>query len=166
MRGLELTGARPGELAAATVSDLDTKQEGTLRLMHRKGRKHMLKPRSVVLSRDGLVFFKKQAKNKLPGVRLFLDPDGLPWVRKKWAEEIRAAAAIVNARARGKNRIPAGATAYSFRHARISELLQVHKIDPLTVALQCGTSIKMIELYYFKFIAQALREKLAAVDEG
>jgi integrase len=165
MRGLELTGARPGELAAATVSDLDTKH-GTLRLMHRKGRKGILRPRSVVLSRDGLVFFKQQAKSKLPSVRLFLDPDGRPWHRKKWAEEIRAASTIVNARAKGKNRIPAGATAYSFRHARISELLQVHKIDPLTVAVQCGTSIKMLELYYYRFIAPALREKLAAVDEG
>jgi integrase len=134
--------------------------------MHRKGRKHKLTLRSVVLSSEGLIFFKKQAKNKLPTVRLFLDPDGRPWVRKKWAEEIRAASAIVNARAKGKNRIPVGASAYSFRHTRISELLQLHKIDPLTVALQCGTSIKMIELYYFKFIAQALRDKLEAVKEG
>jgi integrase len=165
MRGLELTGARPGELATATVADLDTKH-GTLRLMHRKGRPARLKPRSVVLSHDGLIFFKQQAKNKLPGARLFLDAEGRPWQRKKWAEEIRAAAAIVNARARGKNRIPTGASAYSFRHARISELLQEHGIDPLTVAFQTGTSIKMIEKYYFRFIAPELREKLAAVDEG
>ena len=165
MRGLELTGARPGELAAATVADLDTKH-GKLRLKHRKGRKGKIALRSVILSRDGSAFFKKQAKNKLPGVRLFLDPDGRPWVRKKWAEEIRAASAIVNARAKGKNRIPTGATAYSFRHARISELLQVHEIDPLTVAMQTGTSIKMIELYYFEFIEDALKEKLQAVDEG
>ncbi len=165
MRGLELTGARPSELAAATVADLDTKH-GTLRLMHRKGRPARLRPRSVVLSRDGIAFFIKQSKHKLPAVRLFFDPDGRPWHRKKWAEEIRYAAAIVNARAKGKNRIPVGATAYSFRHARISELLQVHGVDPLTVALQTGTSLKMIEKYYFRFIAPALREKLAAVDEG
>jgi integrase len=165
MRGLELTGARPGELAAATVADLGTKH-GTLQLKHRKGRKAKIKIRSVVLSRDGLVFFKKQAKNKLPGTRLFLDPDGRPWQRKRWAEEIRAASAIVNARVKGKNRIPTGATAYSFRHARISELLQEYKIDPLTVAMQTGTSIKMIELYYFNLIVPALRDKLAAVDEG
>jgi hypothetical protein len=38
--------------------------------------------------------------------------------------------------------------------------LQAHGIDPLTVALQTGTSIKMIELYYFRFIAPALRKKL------
>lgn len=165
MRGLELTGARPSELAAATVADLDVKH-GTLRLMHRKGRPARLRPRSVVLSRDGVTFFAKQGKHKLPAVRLFLSPDDRPWERQKWAEEIRAAAAIVNARAKGRNRIPPGASAYGFRHARISELLQVHGVDPLTVALQTGTSIRMIEKAYFRFIPPALREKLAAVDEG
>jgi len=165
MRGLELTGARPSELAAATVADLDTKH-GTLRLMHRKGRPAKLRPRSVVLSSVGTTFFTKQSKNKLPATRLFLDPDGRSWHRKRWAEEIRYAAAIVNARAKGKNRIPLKASAYGFRHARISELLQVHGVDPLTVALQTGTSIRMIEKAYFRFIAPALREKLAAVDEG
>jgi len=133
MRGLELTGARPSELSAATVGDLDSKH-GTLLLMHRKGRPAKLRPRSVVLSREGVAFFKKQSKNKLSGTWLFLDPDGRPWERKKWAEEIRSAAATVNTKARGRNRIPPGASAYSFRHARISELLQVHRVDPLTVA--------------------------------
>jgi len=165
MRGLELTGARPGELAAAIVSDLD-KRHGTLQLKHRKGRPPKLKTRSVVLSGDGLAFFKKQAKSKLPGARLFLDPDGRPWVRKKWAEEMRAAAAIVNARAKGKNRIPVGATAYSFRHARISELLQVGGVDPLTVALQTGTSVKMIEKYYHKLIPSAIKEKLEQIEKA
>lgn len=165
LRGLELTGARPSELAAAKVADFDRKH-GTLRLMHRKGRPARLRPRSVVLSRDGAAFFENQCKSKLPATLLFLDELGQPWERKKWAEEIRAAAAIVNAKAKGKNRIPPGASAYGFRHARISELLQVHGVDPLTVALQTGTSIRMIEKAYFRFIAPALREKLAAVDEG
>jgi len=165
LRGLEFTGARPSELAAATVADLDPKH-GTLRLMHRKGRPAKLRPRSVVLSSQGAVFFAKQAKGKLPSARLFPSPTGRPWETKKWAEEIRAAAAIVNARAKGKNRIPAGASAYGFRHARISELLQVHGVDPLTVAKQCGTSIRMIENYYFKFIPDAMKEKLARADEG
>lgn len=165
LRGLELTGARPSELATARVADFD-KKHGTLRLMHRKGRPAKLRPRSVVLSRQGAVFFIQQCKDKLPAARLFLAPNGLPWHAKGWAEEIRAAASIVNARAKGKNRIPAGASAYGFRHARISELLQVHGVDALTVAAQTGTSLRMIERYYLKFIPDALREKLAAVDEG
>ena len=60
-------------------------------------------------------------------------------------------------------RIPLHTTAYSFRHSRISELLQLYGIDPLTVAQQCGTSMLMIEKYYFKFISSAMREKLNAI---
>jgi hypothetical protein len=42
-------------------------------------------------------------------------------------------------------RIPPGVGAYALRHARISELLQVFDVDPLTVADQTGTSLAMIE---------------------
>ena len=62
---------------------------------------------------------------------------------------------------RGGARVPAEASAYSFRHARISELLQVYGVDPLTVAAQTGTSLRMIERTYFKFIRSAMLEKLA-----
>ena len=55
------------------------------------------------------------------------------------------------------------ASAYSFRHARISELLQVYGVDPLTVAAQTGTSLRMIERTYFKFIRSAMLEKLSSL---
>jgi len=165
MRGLEFTGARPGELAAATVADFDNKR-ASLMLSHRKGRPAKLRTRAVVLSPEGAAFFRSQARRKLPTARLFLNPLHRPWERKEWAAEIRAAANTVNLKARGKKRIPPGTSAYAFRHSRISELLQVHQIDPLTVALQVGTSMSMLEKYYYKFIPAALREKLAAVDGG
>jgi hypothetical protein len=49
--------------------------------------------------------------------------------------------------------------------ARISELLQVHEVDPLTVAAQTGTSLVMIEKAYLKFIPSAMEEKLANLKE-
>lgn len=165
MRGLELTGARPKELAEATVADLDSKN-GILRLQHRKGRPARLRVRAVVLSADGATFFEKQAKKKGLHDRLFADSEGRPWERHEWAREIREAIAKNNNTAKGKNRIPAGASAYSFRHARISELLQVHGVDPLTVAAQTGTSLRMIERAYFRFIPDAMRDKLAAISES
>jgi len=165
MRGLECTGARPGELAVATVADFDAKH-GTLILSSRKGRPARLRARVVVLGQDGVDFFRIQARRKLPTARLFPNDQGMPWGRKEWAAEIRAAASIVNARARGKARIPPNTTAYSFRHSRISELLQTYSVDPLTVAMQTGTSIAMIERAYFKFIPAAMRERLSAVAEG
>ncbi len=164
-RALELTGARPGELASARASDLDVKHS-TLQLSHRKGRPARLRPRSVLLSKDGLPFFRQQGKGKLPKAQLFVDEEGRRWERHEWALSFRNAAALVNVKARGKNRIPPGASAYGFRHARISELLQVHQIDPLTVAYQTGTSLRMIERCYFRFIPEAMAAKLAAVDEG
>ncbi len=165
LRGLELTGARPMELAAAIVSDFDG---STLRLAHKKGRPPKLRVRRVVLSAAGIELFKRRARDKLPGAHLFTEDGAQPWRRHIWAREIRGAIAKANEQA-GRDpvaRIPAGASAYSFRHARISELLQIHGVDPLTVAAQTGTSLAMIEKAYFRFIASAVEEKLAAVKDG
>ena len=63
-----------------------------------------------------------------------------------------------------KRRILTHATAYSFRHARVSELLQAYGVDPLTMAAQTGTSIAMIEKAYLRFIPSAMQEKLAALE--
>ena len=63
LRGLELTGARPKELAAATVSDFGGE---SLKLAHRKGRPPRLRVRYVVLSDEGRRFFEAQVTDKLP----------------------------------------------------------------------------------------------------
>jgi integrase len=81
-----------------------------------------------------------------------------------WAEEVRSAIAVHNKGAQRETRVPTEASAYSFRHARISELLQVYGVDPLTVAAQTGTSLRMIERAYFKFIRSAMLEKLASLS--
>ena len=163
LRSIEYTGGRPGELAAAKLADLD-KKGGTLTLRHKKGRPARIRARSVVLTDDALSFFKRQANGKMPKAPLLLDPGGISWGRHKWADEVQAAIAGVNAKAKGEARIPKGASAYSFRHARISELLQPYGIYPVTVAHQTGTSLRMIEQHYHRFIAPALREKLAQID--
>jgi len=85
-----------------------------------------------------------------------------PWRRHRWARAISALITEHNRKARGKQRVPQNASAYSFRHSRISELLQVYGIDPLTVARQTGTSLAMIEKAYFRFIPSAMKGKLEA----
>lgn len=162
LRGLELTGARPKELAAATATDFDGQ---SLRLAHRKGRPPKLRVRHVVLGPEGVEFFKAQSRRKLPGALLFTEDGEQQWRRHVWAREVRAAITKHNEKARGKNRLPVDASAYSFRHARISELLQIHGVDPLTVASQTGTSLAMIEKSYLRFIPSAMREKLASVKD-
>lgn len=160
LRSIELTGARPGELAAATAADFDGER---LRLSHRKGRPPKLRTRHVELDQAGIAHFARLAADKLPRAPLLTEDGEQAWRRHIWAQEMRAAIEAVNKEARGPARIPAGAGAYSFRHARISELLQIHGVDPLTVAHQTGTSLAMIEKTYFKFIPSAMREKLNAV---
>ena len=160
MRGLELSGARPKELAEATAVDFDGAQ---VKLSHRKGRPPKLRSRYVVLDGEGVAFFKAQAKGKSPRDPLFTTSDGKPWRRDQWAEQVRCSIAAHNKATTGAGRVPTGASAYCFRHARISELLQVYGIDPLTVATQTGTSLRMIERTYFKFIRSAMLEKIAGL---
>jgi integrase len=159
LRGLELSGARPKELAAATVADFDGER---LKLSHRKGRRPKLRSRYVLLDEAGIALCKAQSRDKLPAARLFVVAKGEPWRRDKWAAKVRRAIAAHNETAHGQARIPPKASAYSLRHARISELLQVYGVDPLTVAAQTGTSLRMIERTYYKFIPSVMREKLSA----
>lgn len=159
-RGLELTGARPKELASAKVADFDG---STLKLSHKKGRPPKSRARYVYLDPIGIAFFEQMTKDKLPAAPIFTEDGETPWRRHVWAEEMRAAVTEANKSLKGKHRVPPDATAYSFRHARISELLQIHGVDPLTVAQQLGTSLAMIERAYFRFIPSAMAQKLAQV---
>jgi integrase len=157
---LELTGARPGEMARATVADFDGEQ---IRLADRKGRPPRLRTRYTVLSEEGALFLQRMCKDKLPAVRIFLRENNEPWTRQTWGDAMRAAITKYHDKCSTKNRLPGGTSAYSFRHSRISELLQLHAIDPLTVAIQTGTSLLQIERHYYRFIPQALKDKLATV---
>jgi integrase len=162
-RALAFTGARPSELAAATTRDFDP-TEGTVRFASRKGKSSKLRTRYTVLDQVGLAFFTAQAKGKLPGASLFTCDGSQTWRRDLWAEEIRIAVVKHNegdGKKKGAPRLPVGLGAYAFRHSRISELLQVHGIDPLTVASQTGTGLAMIEKNYLKFIPSAYKDKLA-----
>lgn len=163
LRGLELTGARPQELAAAIVGHFDG---GQLRLAHRKGKPPKLRVRHTVLGPEGIAFFERQAADKPPEAPIFTEDGEKPWRRHMWARQVRAAVKAHNKKAKGRERLPAGVGAYAMRHARISELLQIHGVDPLTVAAQTGTSLAMIEKAYLRFIPSAMREKLAGVKES
>jgi len=162
LRALECTGARPKEMASALVKDFDGQR---LRLAHKKGRPPRLRARHVVLDKDAVIFFEEQARDKLPTASLFTRDGVSPWDRHAWSKRFRAAVDEANKKLKGKSRIPVAAGAYSFRHARISELLQVFDIDPLTVASQTGTSLQMIERSYYRFIASAMREKLESLKQ-
>jgi integrase len=177
VRGVELTGARPRELAAAVVSDFDG---AALRLAHRKGRPAKLRVRYVTLGPQGLEFFARLVEGKPANAPLFkperleadneLKPDELDervWTTHLWGRRVRAAVDRHNSNVEADgDRVPQDSSAYSFRHSRISEMLQLHGIDPITVAQQTGTSVAMIEKYYFRFIASAMQARLAAIRDA
>ena len=161
LTGFAHTGARPGELAKAVLGNFDP-VGGTVTLSSRKGRGSKLRQRATQLDDAGIAFFKAQARGKLPRAALITNEDGAHFTDQQWCRGIELAIVAANKLAKGERRIPPGASAYSFRHTRISELLQVFGIDPLTTAQQTGTSIAMIEKYYFKFISSSMKDKLNA----
>jgi integrase len=160
LRGLEFTGARPKELAATTKADFDGQ---VVKLRHYKGSPTMRRVRCTVLGTDGVAFFTDASKGKLPYAPLFTADGMTPWRSQVWSSRIKRSIERANETARVAEKIPPKASAYSFRHARISELLQVHGVDPLTVAQQTGTSVEMIERSYLRFIPSALQLKLATL---
>jgi hypothetical protein len=127
---------------------------------------------------EAILFFKEQTKCREASSPLFPTSAGGFWDRHAWAKTFRRVAeavnkliaqpnvAIIDSRKDQLARIPDSASAYSFRHARISELLQIYKIDPITVARQTGTSLEMIEKFYFRFLPSTFRSQLQAIYQS
>ena len=131
-----LTGARRGELFALTVRDFDP-GEGTLRVDGKTGK------RDVYLSDTAIAFFKQMAKDKLPEAHLLTKDDGTPWPEDDLTRPFKAAARAAN--------LPQETTFYSLRHYHISKAL-LAGVQPQVVAENCGTSLRMIEKHYGKFL--------------
>lgn len=157
LRALDHTGARPGEMAAATVADFDGAR---LTLRTRKGRGAKLRPRTIELTPAAVEFFAECARGKLPKAPLIAH-DGAHWTRHQWAGAMRYAIQEANKKRKGPERIPVAASAYSFRHSFISEALAV--LDPVTVARYCGTSVAMIERTYMRFVPGRVAAALEAL---
>lgn len=152
-----LTGARPGELAAATRSAFDGRTQ-TLKLTGKTG------PRTVPLTGAALTFFERVSKSKLPGATLLPRDDGKPWQRAEWTESVRAAAeaAAVKDTGEKETKLPPGVCLYSCRHTHITQSL-MDGLTTLDVARLTGTSLAMIEKHYGQFVQGAVRERLAKV---
>lgn len=145
-----LTGGRYGELIEARVNDFDA-QNGTLRLSGKTG------PREVYLSDAAVKHFKRLAKDKLPTAYLHIKESGTPWGRthqqRPMTEAIKAA------------RLPRDTTFYALRHTHISRAL-LAGVNAQVVAENTGTSVRMIEKYYGKFMKADRRAMFNSVDFG
>lgn len=146
VRAVLLTAARPGELAGATVGDLDP--AGLLTLDGKTGR------RIIPLSPDALAHLKSCAAKRKADAPLLTRSDGKAWTRFDWRDEMSVA--------RTGAGLSADVVLYNFRHVAISEMI-VSGIDPLTVAKIAGTSVAMIQRHYGHLSKDGIVAKLAKV---
>lgn len=147
---LALTGCRPGEVFKLTQRSFN-KQAGTLDIDAdtKTGR------RTLPLSSAATEFVASIAADKIGAALLFPKANGKAWDGNEYAKAFRDA------------RSSAGLTdefvAYSFRHLWITEHCKTMSIAQ--VAKIAGTSIKMIDEYYFALQSDDARQQLDIVAE-
>jgi integrase len=80
------TGARYGELTRLVVADFNA-DVGTVTI----GQSKSGKPRHVVLTEDGIAFFKAACKGRSPSEPVFLKDNGSPWGKSHQLRPMAAA---------------------------------------------------------------------------
>jgi integrase len=147
VRGLLLTGMRPGELAGIRAADFD-KAHGTLGVSGKTGR------RVVTLSSAAAEFFAKQCKGKVGKANVFLTEWNVPWNKDSWKLLFREAADAAG--------LPEDHVLYTLRHTAISEML-IAGLSIGIVSQLCGTSPEMIGKHYGHLLHGQTREALDRV---
>ena len=145
-----LTGARYGELCSAKVKDFD-QEAGTLTLSGKT------KPHLVYLSDKVVKVLKRITRNSLPTAHLLMKDDGTSWGRGHQQRRMIEAVQVAN--------LPPETVFYSLRHYHISKAL-IAGIPIQMVAENCGTSVRMIEKHYGKFLKTSRREMFNMVVLG
>jgi len=131
------TGARYGELAGAKVKDF-LPHESTLKLSGKTGE------RTAWLSDEATGFFQCQAASKLPDAFLLTQDNGKHWGKANYDRNFRLTCK--------RAKLPNETMLYSLRHYHISKAL-LAGVSIQVVAENCGTSVRMIEKHYGKFLA-------------
>jgi integrase len=141
-----VTGSRPppGEIGQARVKHF----RADLRMLHIADSKTA--PRNVVLTSEGVGFFEGLAAGKAPDDLLLPRDDGSEWQQADTAKALQAAIA--------RAKLPEGTVPYSLRHTYASQAILAGMSLKL-LSENMGTSIKMLEDHYGKFVA-ASRIKL------
>lgn len=132
---LSLVPLRPGAVASLTVGHFD-KRLGVLTV----GKDKAGKDRKIGLPKSTAAFFAEQAKNKLPTAPMLARADGKFWNKDSWKDPFKDAAKAA--------KLPVDAVAYNLRHSAITDLIALHRLDTMTVAVLSGTSLPMIEKHY------------------
>jgi integrase len=142
MRAALLTGARYGELAGLRVRDLDA-ASGSLEIASGK-----TGGRTVFLSQEAVSFFAERAKGRAPDDPLLPKESGGVWEKNHHQKlMVRAVKAA---------KLDPATVFYSLRHSHISIAL-LAGVNIQVLAENTGTSVRMIERHYGKFLRQDRR---------
>lgn len=165
LRGMYEGGARPIDAARAKVSDFDAKR-GTVTFYTRKGRSHEFRPYVHPLSESGIAFFTGLTQDKLATAPLLPAPGGGSWERRGLGSAVAAARAIANAERTNDDALflPKTARAYSMRHSKITDLIEIGHCNVLKVAARCGTSVEMIEATYYHLLERHARDEMSLLQ--
>lgn len=138
VRGGLYTGARLGELLSTTVGSFD-KRTGTLQIPRGK-----TGARPVILSDEAVAWFGTLTAKRPKTEPLFLRrADSTLWQKMDVSRRMRRA---VKAAA-----LPEGTCFYTLRHTYVSTAL-VRGVNIQLIAENVGTSVRMIEQHYGKFM--------------
>lgn len=148
VRAMLLTGARPGELANASVQHFD-RDQGTLALEGKTGH------RVVTLSSAAIAFFVDETKDKIGNAPILQTGYGQRWNKDSWKKPFKAAVSAA--------KLPPTVVMYSLRHTAISEMIAAG-MDSFIVAKLAGTSTAMIDKHYGHLRHDKTRAKLDAVS--
>jgi integrase len=142
-----LTGARPPhELVRLRVRDFRA-DLGTLSVDGKTGQ------RDIVLTKQAVLFFTGIAAGRGPDELLLPKDDGQAWGAN---HHIRPMQEVVE-----RAKLPKDCTIYSLRHTCASQSIRAG-MNLQLLAENLGTSIRMIEQHYGKFIAETRRELIEA----
>lgn len=148
VRGALETGARYGELCALTVADFNS-DSGTIAVRQSKSGK----PRHIVLTDDGITFFKSITAGRAGSDFMFVKDDGGAWLRSHQAQPM--------AEANERAKIDPPINFHGLRHTWASHAV-MNGVPLLVVAKNLGHSdTRMVEKHYGhlapSFVADAIR---------
>lgn len=139
-----LTGARaPHELSARLVKDF-RKDLGTLTVLDGK-----TGYREIVLTKEAIDYFDEITKDRDPDELLLHRASGEPWGKNNHIKPMKRAVKLA--------KLPKKCTIYSLRHTYASQSI-LAGMNLKLLAENMGTSIRMLEKHYGKFIAAARRQ--------
>ena len=146
LTGMLLTGVRPGnEIRFMRVRDFSA-ETSTVHVSNSK-----TGPRDVVLTAEGVKFFKEITAGRHPDAWIFVRDDGSQWGEK---DHYRPLCDVIAAA-----ELPDDTVAYSMRHTYASQSIMAGMQAQL-LAENMGTSVRMLEENYAKFFATSRRQMI------